>query len=175
MARRGAEFSNIRSESLVFSPNSQRVAYATRESGKWAVVVDDSTGKQYDRIDRSGPVFSPDSDKVAYVASIGTNSYIVVNGNEQGFDGRELRFGQLAFSLDSQSVVFGARRGEDWVVTAGGVQERLGEHVKKSRIEFVTENRFHFLTLKDGEFFRVVGRDLLRLAGPASVADRACV
>ena len=136
----GPEFSNVRTDSLVFSPNSQRIAYATRESGKWSVVVDDAAGKQYDRIDRSGPIFSPDSENVAYVASIGTNSYIVINGNEQGFDGRELRFGQMAFSLDSQSVVYGARRGEDWVVTAGGEQKRLGEHIKKSRITFETDS-----------------------------------
>ena len=57
--------------SLVFSPDSKRLAYVIKGDfvvGANFVVVDDQEQKRYGRIEEGSLVFSPDSQQVAYVA-----------------------------------------------------------------------------------------------------------
>lgn len=74
----------------VFSPDSQRVAYAAKVGEKWFAVVDGKEEESYDHI-VDGPIFSPDSKRVAYVAeevAIGLftptilRQFVVVDGKE---------------------------------------------------------------------------------------------
>ena len=64
-------------ESLVFSLNSQRLAYLVLEGpdpppcrGGRFVVVDRQDGKRYDDVKKDSLVFSPDSQRLAYVALV---------------------------------------------------------------------------------------------------------
>jgi hypothetical protein len=62
--------------SVVFSPNSSRVAYAAERQGKFLMVVDGKEGRLFDDI--YNPVFSPDSRHVAYVGGqVGSRSALV--------------------------------------------------------------------------------------------------
>ena len=49
----GKEYDGIGQGSLVFSPDSKRVAYAAQRGGKQLVVVDGVEGKEYDGIGRA--------------------------------------------------------------------------------------------------------------------------
>ena len=64
----GKEYDGIGKGTLVFSPDSKRVAYEAQRGGKWLVVVDGVEGKEYDGIVEGTLVFSPDSKRVAYVS-----------------------------------------------------------------------------------------------------------
>ena len=69
--------------SVVFSPDSQRLAYAINDGGKLLVVVDGQQGEQYDRIEHGSLLFSPDSQQLAYVARRAGEWFVVVDGQEQ--------------------------------------------------------------------------------------------
>lgn len=76
------EMSNdIKENSLVFSPDSRRVAYTVREGSKWFVIIDNTHGKKYDNTGEC-IIFSPDSKQSAYVAKEGDKEFVVVNGKE---------------------------------------------------------------------------------------------
>ncbi|MDP2864061.1 MAG: hypothetical protein Q8N73_00135 [bacterium] len=67
--------------SLVFSPDSQNLAYVVEKNGKSVLILDDEESKPYDYI-WPDPVFSPDSQKLAYRASDGEKIFIVINNQE---------------------------------------------------------------------------------------------
>lgn len=86
---------------LFFSPNGERLAYATMEkpqaavsapqqqisewAGRQCMVIDRIAGAWYDDIDK--PVFSPNSQRYAYVARQGKQWYVVVDGQQgKGYD-----------------------------------------------------------------------------------------
>jgi len=46
-------------QSLIFSPDGKRKAFAARTGKKWSVVVDGQAGFAYDQV--VGPAFSPDA------------------------------------------------------------------------------------------------------------------
>ena len=58
---------------LVFSPDSQHLAYLALADGGWYVVVDNKEYGPYEVVDVTSPVFSPDSQRFAYSAR--TESY----------------------------------------------------------------------------------------------------
>jgi WD40-like Beta Propeller Repeat len=72
----GEPFDRIVLGSVVFSPDSRRVAFAAERQGKFVVVVDGSEGPWFE--DNYNPVFSPDSRHVAYVGGpVGSRTAIV--------------------------------------------------------------------------------------------------
>jgi len=72
----GEPFDRIVRGSVVFSPDSRRVAYAAERQGKFLIVVDGAEGQWFDDI--YNPVFSPDGQHVAYVAGpVGSRSALV--------------------------------------------------------------------------------------------------
>ncbi len=107
---------------LVFSPNSQRLAYEVhmeepRDEGSGPahgfVVVDGKQGRQYDRGIKIGSLaFSPDSRRVAYVAaergqSLGSQhqEFVVVDGGEwKRYE--PVEHWNLVFSPDSQRLAY---------------------------------------------------------------------
>ena len=73
------EWNEVTKGSLVFSPDSQRLAYVAERDGKLVVVVDDLHFTGYDAIN-SKPVFSPDSKHFAFIAQSGRGQTVVVDG-----------------------------------------------------------------------------------------------
>jgi hypothetical protein len=72
----GESFDRIVRGSVVFSPDSSRVAYAAERQGKFLVVVDGKEGRLFDDI--YNPVFSLDGRHVAYVGGkVGSRSVVV--------------------------------------------------------------------------------------------------
>jgi WD40-like Beta Propeller Repeat len=72
----GEPFDRVVHGSVVFSPDSRRVAYAAEREGKYLIVVDGQEGRLFDDI--YNPVFSPDGRHVAYVGGkVGSRSAVV--------------------------------------------------------------------------------------------------
>jgi len=82
-------------ESIVFSPDSRRVAYLARKSEKWLMVIDGRPGPEYDEIKRAvfsfdeygrpdGPsyslAFSSEGKHVAYAARVDNKWSVIVDG-----------------------------------------------------------------------------------------------
>jgi hypothetical protein len=110
------QYDRIEGGSLVFSPDSMRVAYVARAGKNHLVVVDGQEQKQYDKTKKQALVFSPDSNRMAYLASVGVWC-IVVDGHEQ------LQFrsvGPPFFSPDSQRLAYALTRKERWFKTTVG-------------------------------------------------------
>jgi hypothetical protein len=80
--KEGPEVDGLNDGTLLFSPDSQRVAYVVRSGDKRRVVVDGEEGAEYDRIGDGFPVFSPHSRHVAYPAKRGSKQLVVVGGKE---------------------------------------------------------------------------------------------
>jgi len=109
----GKSYDEIDRNSIIFSPDSQRIAYTAKVGNHWIAVVDGIEGKSYDHIQNL--VFSPDSKSVAYIAdsggkSIGSTFYggkwrIVINGRE-GMLYNDSGLANIEFSPDSRRVVF---------------------------------------------------------------------
>jgi hypothetical protein len=79
----GKEYNKVPGQSLLFSPDSQRLAYAAQRGKKWRVVVDGVEGKEYDGIGRGTLSFGADSQQVRYDAKRGDQVVSVVNGVEE--------------------------------------------------------------------------------------------
>jgi Tol biopolymer transport system component len=72
----GEAFDRIVHGSVVFSPDSRRVAYAAEREGKYRIVVEGQEGPHFEDI--YNPVFSSDSQHFAYVGGkVGSRSAIV--------------------------------------------------------------------------------------------------
>ena len=89
-------YANV-TKTIIFSPDSQRVAYGAQVGEKWIAVVDGEEGKVCSGISDGTPIFSPDSQRVAYEAHAGDKWIVVVDGVEgKGYDGF-LRGSQITF------------------------------------------------------------------------------
>src|SRR5262249_32767580 len=67
-------------DTLSFSPDSQRLAYAAHVGTKQFVVVDGNQGRHYDSILEGTLVFSSDSQREAYGVQERTKRFVVVDG-----------------------------------------------------------------------------------------------
>ncbi|MCK4918930.1 MAG: hypothetical protein KAS01_00935 [Candidatus Pacebacteria bacterium] len=57
----------------VFSPDSQKISYWARQSGKWIMVVEKKEGRVYDLV--SNQIFSSDSRSMSYLAKDGNDIF----------------------------------------------------------------------------------------------------
>jgi Tol biopolymer transport system component len=119
----------IDEHSLVFSPDSSRLACAAKQ----IVILDDIEGEAYDSV--AFPVFSPDSKRIAYAACSEGKYLVVTDGTPQGpakgkaYDGIE----DITFSPDSSRLVHLAKHGEKVLaVTDGAESNEYPEIVKTS-------------------------------------------
>ncbi len=76
--REGPPYDAVQHESLVFSPDGQRVAYVAVRGREYRLVVDGVAGPACDFLSR--PVFSPDGTRLAYAVSKGGKHSVVVEG-----------------------------------------------------------------------------------------------
>ena len=58
------QYDGIGERTLIFSPDSKRVAYAAIKGNKWCVIVDGKEDKQYDGVGEGAFIFSPDSKRM---------------------------------------------------------------------------------------------------------------
>jgi len=82
----GKQYDSVGADTLVFSPDSQHVAYTAlittgtvEITNKWLVVVDEEEGKQYDQIISRGGrgVIFDSNESLHYLALDGINIYLV--------------------------------------------------------------------------------------------------
>jgi Tol biopolymer transport system component len=110
-------YQHPRARTLLFSPDSERVAYVGRRDRKVLVVVDGQEGKEYDGIADQCLVFSPDSKRVGYMAfSFARKWQMIVDGvegNQYDCMGEGLPY----FSPDSKRLAYVAEQdGKQFVV-----------------------------------------------------------
>jgi Tol biopolymer transport system component len=119
--------------SIVFSPNSKRVAYSLWKVGldRRFMVVDGIREKEYKDVGLT-PVFSPDSKHIAYGARKSDTgsfkSFIVLDGKEQNlYD--DVDFDEIVFSPDSKRLAYKASAERKWFVVVDGKEEKRYDEV----------------------------------------------
>lgn len=114
----GTAYSQI--ASLVFSPDSQRLAYwAGQPDRGWTVVADGLENTLMRVQDQAGLQFSPDSSKLAGFGQRNGRWHLIVDGRfGHGHDA--LGRGSLTFSPDSQHIVYAAVNDRQWSVVLDG-------------------------------------------------------
>jgi Tol biopolymer transport system component len=104
---------------IVFSPNSQRVAFVGSNGNKTFVVVDGVEGTGYDFVDNL--VFSPDSQQIGYTAFDGNRGFLVTDRTEGE---KYNNVDSFLFSPDSRHIAYVAETGTQWLVVADGKEGR---------------------------------------------------
>jgi len=148
----------VRSSTLTFSPDSQRLAYVAAyniEDGYRVVEVHGNEGKPY--IDIIGaPIFSPDSRHLAYVATIDRKvivsefgkaaavveqkEILVVDGNE-GKPYFKIAKGSVVFSPDSRRTAFWAQVGVKWVAVEDGKEGKAYDTIDEESLTFSPDSQ----------------------------------
>lgn len=94
---------------IVFSPDSQRIAFVAQKGNQWFLIIDGvETLLPYDGVVLSSLTFSPDGQQFAYIAEDKGKRFLVINGEEQ------TAYNQIAyfdFSPDSQHTAYAAKKG----------------------------------------------------------------
>jgi len=93
-------------DSLLFSPDGQRLAFAAESGGKWCVVVDGIASPPYAGVLDRTSVFSPDSRHFAFAAGHSQRNIDVVVDNSSLSSHRGVGNGSLAFGPDSQTFIY---------------------------------------------------------------------
>ena len=100
-------YPGVGSRELVFSPDSRHLAYPVERGGRWSVVRDGRSGREWDGV--AGLVFSPESGRLAYAALDGAEWRVVVDETPgKPFD--SLVAGSLAFDVTGRRLVYAAVR-----------------------------------------------------------------
>jgi Tol biopolymer transport system component len=93
-----------------FSPDSAHIAYRTKQSSKWSIVLDGTPQQSYDLV--GSPYFSPDSRSLAYQAVKENKALMVLNGKEEAYvvdsplEPYSPKVTRPCFSPDSQHVAY---------------------------------------------------------------------
>lgn len=99
----GPPFRGIGVETVAFSPDSRRLAYAAQDDAGWRVVIGDRAGPAWGGI--GALLWSPDSRRLAYAAERDGGWRVVVDGRPgPAFDA--LLEGSLRWSADSRRVAY---------------------------------------------------------------------
>lgn len=152
----GKRYQGIKLDSLIFSPDSQRVAYVAESDHKQFIVVNDEEGKRYDVC--GDPVFSPDSQRLAYAASDDDGHRISVVDGEEGKRYSIIR--DITFSPDSRRFAYTAehlkwRKG--WSVVIDGIEGQNYSRISRKSFVFSPDSqRFAYLAKTGGKQFIVV-------------------
>jgi len=150
---------------IVFSPDSQRVAYVAKRGEKDVAVLDGDESAEHEFV--GSYVFSPDSKRVAYEVQDGEKCHAVIDG----IGGKEYDSSNLAeegeeamwmssihgvtFSADSEHVAYCAMSGDKWVVVADGVESKEYDGIVQQSVIFDSPATFHLIAIRDGEGFFV--------------------
>jgi len=130
----GPEYDEIAPDTLAFSLDGGRFAYAARSGPKWRVVLDGQPGPQFDRIGDGPIVFLADGKRVAYAALAG-QQWLVVGGDQPQVACDEIA--DLTSSPGGRHVVYAARQGAKWRAVVDGQAA-----VEYDQIGLASQDRF---------------------------------
>jgi hypothetical protein len=140
-------------ESIVISPNRQRVAFFASGDGKWRAVVDGVESKEYKAMVKMKPVFSPDSARLAYVAARDASKFVVLDGVEgKKYD----NIGGLTFSADSKRFAYAGQTGDTWRLIVDGLEQKAFDAIGSSGPVFTPDGKRFGYEAKRGEKWLVV-------------------
>jgi Tol biopolymer transport system component len=142
--------------SVLFSPDSRRIAYLARSGPTRKVYVD---GKAEDvEMDFlvGGMVFSEDSKRLAYGGRRGNKFFLVVDGNK-GADYDAL--GYFGFSQDGKHIAFMAQKGDKCVVVVDGQERAQYDSVPAGPV-FRADGALEFLAADKPSLYRIEVRGL---------------
>lgn len=109
-------------DSLVFSPDSSRLAAFAHRSDSWRLVLDGETTSCPRPIGL--PMFSPDSKRVAYWSRDIKRFFLVVDGQiQREYDA--VRRDSLTFTPDSSQPAYLARQGDRWYIVTGETEHPI--------------------------------------------------
>ncbi|MFO7446889.1 MAG: hypothetical protein R6W90_11015 [Ignavibacteriaceae bacterium] len=119
---------DIKEEELnkhVFSPDGRSVAYILKKGNKLAIVVNDSTGPEYD--DVGPPQFSPDGSMLAYKAKA-DSMWFMVTGDiiSEKYDDIDYPL----FSPDGKKISYAAKEGNKWFVVIDNIKSEKYDKVE---------------------------------------------
>jgi len=155
---RNGYYGTVGENSIIFSSDSKRLAYAAAGAHmgvvKWFLVVDGKEEKkQYDGV--TAPVFSPDSKHLAYGAQEGKASFIILDGKEE--DKRYDSVSSPIFSPDSKHLVYNATLCDKWFVVLDGKEEKQHDGIVKNTPIFSPDsNQVVYGAVVDTKWFVVV-------------------
>ena len=146
-------------DTLVFSPNSRRVAHSALSEQAALVVADGEAGPFYQGIVTNSLVFSPDSRRLAYAAGNGRDQFVVVDGREQpAFE--QIAFGPV-FSPDSRHIAYVALRDNLAHIVIDQTVARLDRSlwlINGGRLFFSSPTAVRYIAEADGTFYQVTER-----------------
>jgi Tol biopolymer transport system component len=112
---------------IVFSPDSQHIAYAAYDNESWFIVIDGEEQKQYEGISQA-VTFSPDSRWLAYIGRTEENSYVVINRNEgKPFTGILIGWGGDLIFDSADKLHYIAINGEEFYLVEETITEAEGK------------------------------------------------
>lgn len=148
----GEQYDSIVPGTLVFSPDSRRVAYAAVQENKQMFVIDGEAGNAYDAV--GGFAFSVNSKHFAYAATAEGKGFVVIEGaEEKKYDAT----GVPRFSDDAQHLVYLARLGEKSLVVMDGTDGAQYEDIHPDSLVISGDSaRIAYAAKRDGKWMCVV-------------------
>jgi TolB protein len=117
-----------------WSPDGERIVFATDRDGNWELYVMDAEGAGLRRLtntpeDESSPAWSPDGEKIAYVTDVIRDNETIGVMNADGSGRKQLAYGNWpSWSPDGKRIVYtvysGDGEGRLFVMDAGGSERR---------------------------------------------------
>lgn len=145
----GTLYPKIVTRSLMFSPDSQHVAFVVEIGRKQRWVIDGAQQPLYDAVGRLE--FSPDSARWGYCAQTGDNFTAVIDGKPSP---TYARAGGLAFSPNSKRVAHAAGRGGKFFLVVDGVEGKAYDLVGEPA--FSPDSEHLAVVAMTGKMFRAV-------------------
>ena len=158
---------NVVYDSVVYSPDGKRLAFAALRDRECIIVLDGKHGKPYTQV--YTPQFSPDSLRLAYMVwnSEGDTWQSVVDGiagpKYQKVGGTRFAPDDAmgCFSPDSRHFAYKASRKGKWILAVDGTESKeFDEFVPGTGIVFDTPTTFHVLARRGDAFLRIEGQIL---------------
>ena len=147
--------------SVLFSPDSRRIAYLAHFGRMKRVIVDGKAEDVEMEYLQGGMVFSDDSKRLAYGGrrlneSFIDKSFLVVDG-KQGADYDAL--GYFGFSHDGKHIAFMAKKGDKAVIVVDGKERAIYDSVAAGPV-FRADGALEFLAAEEPTLYRIEVRGL---------------
>jgi hypothetical protein len=159
--REGKSYDGIVVGSMVYSPNSQRLAYFAKQGQMWFTIIDGKEDPDVTCLVTGHPlVFSPNSQRVAYLACDRRFWFAVVDG-KQGKHYDQLEAHGIFFSTDSRRYAYGAIESSKWIPVVDGKEGRRYDGLTFNnpfspdgqRVGYVADrNQANWVVVDDAEF-----------------------
>ena len=156
----GALFDAIKRDSLIFSPDGERLAYQATKGKQQFIIVDESVSTGYDKVLNGSFAFSPNGKRYAYAAQK-KNKWLAVVDGELSPPYRRIVPYSLQFSPDGKRVAYVARTtGSKHVMVIDGKVGSLYDNIwigpslfdsTSARTAYVTQTAEAWSVVMDGQ------------------------